>query len=185
MAEQKNGQIAPVDISKFIPQLKNMYMAGFTEKEMLETLKIGREVLTKIKNTDGFKELSDKWKGERISNVENKLYEKCMGFKETTKFDSVVKIRDSEGAETSSIEELSKETYYQPDFQSIKMYLLNKAGDQWKDKSELVIDTAKDMSMDELESKVATFLKEKHDKKIQRKKDLANNLAGIPTEESE
>ena len=170
----------PQDLSKLIPKLKNMYIAGFTERQILETLSIGVDTLAQVKKSEGFNELRHLWKNSRIDNVENRLYEKCMGFKEKTTSDQIAYYGGDNGG--FEVTQLEKETYYPPDYNSIKLYLTNKDPDNWKDRSELVVDNTKNLSMDQLEDKVKNYLKQKRQKKLDSIKRAEDFKKGVKVE---
>lgn len=165
--------IKQVDLSTLIPRLKRCYQAGFTDRQILETLKITVEQFYKMKKLDGVRDLIEKWKLSRVESLENRLYEKAMGYRETYTKEQVVNM----GERGFEVVPLVNERIVDPCFNSIKFYLTNRAPDRWKDRSELMVDSTKELTTDELEEKVTAYLKQRHEKKIEglkRKSNLYN-----------
>ena len=145
-------------------------MAGFSAAEVMQTLKIDSHLYYKfIKMLPS--ELIDEWKATKIMSVENSLYMACNGFTKTI-YEDVV---DKEGITHT----LAKEKYFPPNVQAIKYYLNNQKSNEWKDKSELVVNNVKDMPMSELEAKVRTLLEKKKEKKHKGLKALEQNRKGV------
>ncbi len=148
---------------------KKMLMAGFTQQEITETLKIDQSLYFKfIKQIP--EELRDEWKATKILSVENALYMSCHGFSKTI-YEDVV---DKEGITTT----LAKEKYFPPNINAIKYYLNNTSSRDWKDRSELIVNGIENMPMSELEGKVKAILQAKKDRKIASLKQLEINKQG-------
>lgn len=168
--ERIAGKLVGEQDIDLLSRYKKCLMAGFSQQETLDTLKIDQTRYYKlIKQVP--EELRDEWKAVKIMNVENSVYMAANGFSKTV-YEDVI---DKEGITHT----LAKEKYFPPNIQAGKYYLNNMASRDWKDRSELIIDNIGDMPMSELEQRVQEILQKKKDKKIQGLLALEKNRQGV------
>ena len=151
-------------IADYLPRLKKMYQAGFSDTEIMETLELDKTEFYELKiRVRGGKAMIERWKQERIDNVTNALYELALGrFVDIEQQKPMtLKFGDSTALE---IAHYTERKYLQPDFNAIKFYLLNHAPSVYKDRSELHLAQVENLSTEEIEQMVLEQLRlEKQD----------------------
>ena len=168
--ERIGGKLVGDQSIDLLSRYKKCLMAGFTQQETLDTLKIDKNIYFELIRQVP-EELRDEWKAVKIMNVENSVYMAANGFSKTIYED----VLDKEGITHT----LAKEKYFPPNANAQKYYLNNMASRDWKDRSELVVNTVENMPMSELEAKVQLILQKKKDKKIQGLLALEKHRQGV------
>lgn len=79
--------------------------------------------------------------------VENALFRKCLGYKETVK---EIRVDKNGKQQPASVREI----YIQPDITAIKFWLVNRQRDRWKEKVEEIVDDTQMQKVEELLNKI-------------------------------
>lgn len=157
-----------------LERMKKCYMAGFTDSEVMQTLGMGKQAFYDFKNNvPGSRELIRGWKQCRVDNVENALYERALGQKILLTEQKALQVGDKD-YKTVEVVSLEKEQYIPPDTQAIKFFLTNRATDNWKDKSELMLSQVQSMSTQELEDAVKALLTKQKEEYVRATNPSAN-----------
>ncbi len=164
------GKSLPIQSIDLLSRYKKCLMAGFTQQETIDTLKIDKyKYFALIKQVP--EELRDEWRAVKIMSVENSVLMSANGFSKTI-YEDVV---DKEGITHT----LAKEKYFPPNVNAQKYFLNNMSSRDWKDRSELVVNNVENMPMSELEQRVQEILQKKKEKKIASLKQLELNRQGV------
>lgn len=114
-----------------LEQIAEWVMSGLSMKQVAEKIGISRKQLYEWK--DKYSDIRDTLnKSMEVADneVENALYKKCLGYKETVKEIRV----DKDGKQQPA---MVREIYIQPDVTAIKFWLANRQKDKWREKVEI------------------------------------------------
>ena len=143
------------EISKRMPEIEKLLMHGLTDKELADFLGICEATLTNYKkeHTEFLASLKE-GKLKADLEVEKSLFKRATGFE----FEEVqTEAEPGKGEKATPVIKYVRKTkkYYPPDTAAAFIWLKNRRGEKWVDKSEVKIDPGEEMK--ELAKKLSGF----------------------------
>lgn len=151
---------------EYVEMARQQCIEGATDEELADLFGVSRRTLTTWKRVHP--ELAEVMKlGKELANdrVERCVYEQTMGYTVTVK--KAVKLRNADGSER--IEEVEEEVFVPPQPQLAKFFLVNRRGDDWKDRSEKVHSGGQEivhLTLEQVRERVAAKLQHLKDRQL-------------------